>query len=334
MVPSCRITVDGVLVSGVFASRIVSCKVTDKEGVSSDTCSIVLNDFPPAAIPRTGAIIRIWMGYGVFGAAYMGAFTAEEIEVEILPYRMSITGKAADMRGKVKQNRERNWDDKPIKDIVSEIASEHGLTPKVDEKIGSHVYTWIAQQNESDIHFLERLAERHGALFSVKDGNLIFAAKASGKSPSGKLLTPIVVTPSILQPGSGRVRFSERTKYKSVKASYTDPDKGKKTDVEEDSDTEGEAVYRIGEQFADEAEAKRAAKAKAGDLLRRQATFSCTVIGNPAYRAGAPLTFLGCRIGVDGLPFIVQTANHDYSKSGYTVSLDGESQNGQKKATE
>ncbi|SMC43318.1 hypothetical protein SAMN06297251_102154 [Fulvimarina manganoxydans] len=332
MTPSCKITIDGQLVSGVFASRIISCKVTDKEGVSSDTCSIQLNDFPVAAIPRKGAIIRIWMGYGVAGMAYMGAFTAEEIEVEMFPFSMSITGKAAEMRGSSKQNKERHWDQKSVKDIVSQVASENGLQPVIDDEAGSHVYEWFAQQGESDIHFVERLADRHGAIVSVKDGKLIFASKASGKSPSGSALTPVIVTPSILQPGSARVRFSDRTQYKAVKASYTDRKKAKKLDVEEQSDPEGAAVYRLNEQFADEAEAKRAAKAKAGDLLRRQATFSCTIVGNPAARAGAPLTFAGCRPGVDGLPFIIATANHDYSKSGYTTSLDGESQSGQRAA--
>ncbi|TFF20833.1 late control protein D [Jiella endophytica] len=329
MTPSCRITVDGQPVSGVFQSRIISCEVTDKEGVSSDTCSIVLNDWPCAAIPRTGAIIRIWMGYGVAGMAYMGAYTAEEIEVEILPYRMAITGKAAEMRGKTKQHRERHWDDKTVEEVVSEIAGEHGLTPKIDPEIGKHKYEWLGQLNESDIHFVERITERLGGFFSVKDGNLVIAKKGAGAAPSGAALTPIVITPAILTPGSARIRFSDRTQYKSVKASYTDRKKGEKVDVEEESDAKGEAVYRLSEQYADETEAKKAAKSKAGDLLRRQATFSCQIIGNPAARAGAPLTFAGCRPGVDGLPFLIGTATHAYSKSGYTTSLDGDSQKGQ-----
>lgn len=332
MYPTCRITVDGELVSGVFSSRIISCEVTDKEGVSADTVRIDLNDFPVAAIPRKGAIIRVWLGYGVAGMAYMGSFTADEIEVQILPYKMSITGKSADLRKSAKQNRERHWDNKSINEIVTQVANDNGLTAKVDPTIGAHVYEWMGQQNESDIHFLERLADRHGAIFSVKDGNLVFAERGAGKSTSGADLTPVVVTPSILQPDSCRVRFSDRTQYKAVKASYPDRDKAEKVDVEAESDPDGEAVYRIGEQFADEAEATAAAKAKAGELKRRQASFSCTIVGDPAARGGAPLTFANCRPGIDGLPFIIETATHRYSKSGYTTSLDGQSKDGQKVA--
>lgn len=329
MTPVCRITVDDVPVSDEFMNRIISCEVTDKEGVSSDTCSIQLNDWPCAEIPRKGAIIRIWMGYEG-NVAYMGAFAAEDIEVEMLPHSMSITGKAAEMRGKIKEGKERHWDDKPLKDIIGEIASDHGLTPLVDESIGQYQYDWLGQMGESDAHFLERLAERHGALFSIKDRKLIFAGRASGKSASGTDLTPVIVTPEIVQPGSAKVRFSDRTSHKSVKATYTDRSKASRVEVETESDPDGVADYILPEQYADEAEAKAAAQSVAGALLRRQVTFSCEIVGNPAARAGAPLTFERCRPGVDGIPFIIQTAAHKFSKSGYTVSLDGESKDGAK----
>lgn len=334
MTPTCRISVDGTLVSGVFSSRIISCEVTDNEGDYSDTVRIELNDYPFAAIPRKGAIIRVWLGYGVAGVAYMGAFTADEIEVHLFPFRMSIAGRGADFRKAAKENRERHWDETTLGDIVRQIASENGWEAKVDPAIGAHFYEWLGQQNESDFAFLQRMADRHGALFSVKDGNLIFARRGAGETTSGEDLTPYTVVPANLLPGTGRVRFSDRTQYKAVKASYTDPATVLKVDVSADSDAEGTAVYRIGEQFADAAEAMAAAKAKAAELKRRQAAFSCTVIGDPTARAGAPLAFAVGRPGVDGLPFIIGTATHRYSKAGYTTALSGESKDGQRAAND
>lgn len=326
MRPQCKITVDGKLVSGTFTSRLVSCEVTDAEGVSADTVSITLNDDPPAALPRRGATIRVWMGYAG-RLVFMGAFVADEIEAEFKPYQLTITGRSADLRkAKAKQNRERHWDDKTLGDIVSQIAAEHGLTPRIDTEMGAHVYDWLGQQNESDIHFLERLAERHGATFGVKDGNLVFAAKGAGRSVSGAALTPIVVTLADLVEGTGRIRLSDRSQYKAVTASYQDREKARRVDVEEDSDAEGEAIYRLGEPFADEKEARRAAKAKARDLKRNGGSFSCQIVGNPQARAGAPLTFSGVRSGADGMPFIIETARHAFSKSGYTTFLDGKLQ--------
>ena len=132
MTPTCRITVNGKLVSGIFMSRLISCAVTDKQGVASDTVDIMLNDFPHAAIPETGDIIRVWMGYGVAGCAYMGAFKLEEPEVTLFPFKMHLRGKAVDFGDKGKENKERNWDDATISDVVSEIAGERGLTPVID----------------------------------------------------------------------------------------------------------------------------------------------------------------------------------------------------------
>lgn len=324
MIPSCRITINGAPVTGVFMSRLMSCVVTDKQGAGSDTVDILLNDFPFAQIPATGAIIRVWMGYGVSGSSYFGAFTVEEVEVHLFPFKMSIRGKSADQRGKGKENKERHWDKKTLKDVVSQIAGERGLSPVIDGAIGSHLFEWLGQQDESDIHFLERLARRMGALYSEKDGKLVFAGRGTGLSALGAALTGITITPDTLLPNTAKIRFSDRSKYKDVKASYTDPKTRRKTDVAEQGASDGEATYRIGEQFADEAEAKKAARAKADELQRRTLKFSCTIIGNPAARAGAPASFAKCRPGIDGRAFILETATHRLSKSGYVTALDGE----------
>jgi hypothetical protein len=324
MTPSCRITINGALVSGVFMHRLISCSVTDKEGGGSDTVDILLNDYPFAAIPQDKDIIRVWMGYGVAGMGYFGAFTLEEVEVQLFPFKLALRGKAADQAGKGKENKERHWDKPTLNDVVSQIAGERGLKPVIDSALGAFKFDWLGQQDESDFHFLERLARRLGGLYTEKDGKLIFAKRGSGLTSAGAALTGIAITPEVLQPGSGRVRFSGRSKYKDVKASYTDKATRKKTDVSEPSAEDGEATYRIGEPFADEAEAKQAAKAKADELKRRILKMSATIVGNPAARAGAPASFQRCRPGIDGIPFILETATHRFSKSGYVTGLDGE----------
>ncbi|WP_051202670.1 phage late control D family protein [Sediminimonas qiaohouensis] len=320
MRPQCRITVDGQPVAGLFMDRLISCSVTDKEGASSDTVDILLNDWPVAAIPRRGAEIRVWMGYAGT-LAFMGTFEAEEIEVEILPYRMRITGKAAEMRGDKKSNKERHWDNKSVKEIVEAIAGEHGLTPKIDDAVAAHVYEWVGQVGESNLHFLERLAERHGALFSIKDGNLIFAARGQGKSPSGRALTPVAITPETLIVGTCRVRLTERAKYKKIKGKYPDRAAGKQEEIEAESDPDGEAIFKIDFPFADKKEAEKAVIAKAKELKRRKAAMSCRVVGNPAVRAGAPVVLSQCRPEIDGMRFIIETATHEYSGSGYTTAI-------------
>lgn len=89
------------------------------------------------------------------------------------------------------------------------------------------------------------------------------------------------------------------------------------------SDDEG-SVYRIPETFSDAAEADKAAQAKANQLKRGEGSVSVTVEGDTSIVAGAPLLFQGVRPGLDGVPFIIDTATHSYSKGeGYRTQISG-----------
>lgn len=321
--PIAEIKVNGQAVASIFNERLISVTITDKEGVTSDTISCDLNDgLPFAKIPRKGDIITASLGYKETGMAYFGSFTADDPEVRCLPYGMSINGKGANVRDQAKQHRSRHWDQKTVKDIVSEIAGENSLSPVIDGEVGAHLYEWFGQQDESDLHVVERLARRHGALFSVKDGKLIFSKKGSGKSAGGSALTPVVATKADIIEGTCRTTFAHRNKFKKVKARHQDRKLAKPTEVEEDSDDEGTATYTLPEPYADEAEAKKAAKAKAKDLKSETIRTSVDLFGDPSIRAGAPFSYAGVRPELDGLEFIIETATHKLSKSGYTTSIE------------
>jgi phage protein D len=263
MHPRVEITVDGVPVAGQFYERLISVTVTDEEGLKSDTVDIELNDGPPnfLALPRKGAVISVKMGYGN-NLVSKGQFTADKISLDCLPYKMSISGKAADLRsGKLKERQERAWDKAKLGDIIAEIAGESGLTPAVDGDLAGHTYDWIGQQDETNIHFLRRLADRHNALFAIKQGRLLFARRGSGLSASGSSLGSIILTPSVIKAGTLKVDINDRTKYSKVVSYYQDADKAKRVEIEAEADADGDSVYRIPESFSSPDEADKAARA-------------------------------------------------------------------------
>lgn len=325
MRPIVEITVDGTPVAGTFYERLLSISVTDKEGYASDIFQMELNDGPPEflAIPRKGAIVDIRIGYGT--ARSLGLFVVDKVEPKFLPYSMSISGKALDMRsGKMKEQQERHWDKKKVKDIVSEIAAESGLAASVDSAVGEHEYEWFGQLDESNVHVLQRLADRHNALFKVRDGRLVFSKRGSGNAASGTFLGSVVVTPDVVVQGTGSFEANDRTKYKKVVAYYQDKDKAERTEIEADSDADGDSIFRIPTPFADLAEADKAAQAKAKDLKRGEGAANVTVIGDTAIVAGAPLLFQDVRPGLDGVPYIIDTAVHTYGKKeGYRTRISG-----------
>lgn len=317
MRPIVEITIDGNPVSGAFYERLISVSIVDKEGVASDTIDIELNDGSPQflTIPRKGAVIDARLGYGA--ARSLGSFTVDKVTVKCFPFSMSISGKAADLRsGKLKERQERHWDDKTLKEILDEIASESGLSAAVDPEIGAFKYPWLGQQDESNIHFIRRLEKRHNALATIKNGRLIFAKRGSGMSASGQFAGSIIVTPSIMVEGSCSFEANDRTKYKKVVAYYQDRNKAERVEIEADADADGDSVYRMPEPYASVEEADEAADAKAKELKRGEGAASVTVIGDTSICAGAALLFKGVRAGLDGVPYVIDTATHTYNKSG------------------
>ncbi|HEV2504386.1 MAG TPA: contractile injection system protein, VgrG/Pvc8 family [Mesorhizobium sp.] len=321
--PRAEIKVNGKAVASIFNERLISVTIVDKEGVTSDTISCELNDSNPFAdIPKKGDKLSVSLGYLETGMADFGTYTIDDPEVRCLPYAMTINGKGANVRDKAKQHRSRHWDKKTVKEIVTQIAGENGLSPMIDDEVGSHKYEWFGQQDESDLHVVERLARRHDALFSIKDGKLIFAAKGSGKSASGKDLTAVVASRANIVEGTCRVNFAHRNKFKKVKGRIQDRNKAKLVEFEVESDDEGTADYTLPEPFADEGEAKKAAKSKAKHLKAETIRTSVMVFGDPSIRAGAPFRYDNVRPGVDELEFIIETATHRLSKAGYVTEIE------------
>lgn len=323
MKPQCVVTVNGKPVTGDFLRRLSECEIVDRDGVTSDSVRLRLDDNPPAEIPQPGARIEVALGY-VGSLTSMGSYVAEEVEVECLPYSITVTGKAAEMGGSVKEMRRRHWDQVSLKDVIADIASDVGVQPVVDAALGAFHYEWLGQIAESNAAFLERMAERHGALFSIKDGRLVFAKRGAGQSASGKALTGLVITPAKLVTGSCRVTFSTRSVYRTVKASWMDRTTGRKRSVTVQGDDTSDAEFEIGQPFATREEAKAAAEAKAGSLGRKKLQFTATLLGDPSIRAGAPCQFAGVRPGVDGLSLLIEEATHRFSKTGgYTTDISG-----------
>lgn len=84
--------------------------------------------------------------------------------------------------------------------------------------------------------------------------------------------------------------------------------------------------FVIGEPLMNEAQARSKAKAKAKKLKRETIQMTCSVIGDPTIRAGAPLVFEDVRPDVDGLKFVVKSVTHSFSKKGLSSAIEAEAE--------
>ena len=328
MHPFVKLTVDGKPVAGTFYERLISMEITDADGSKSDIFRATLLDGPPSflALPRKGAIVRPTIGYRDAGGSEreFGRFIVDDVSGKCLPYNLSISGKAADLKaGPLKTRSERHWDNKSVKEIVADIAADAGLEPRVSDRIGAFVYPWIGQLDESPTHFMERLARRHGGLFSVKDGKLILADKGAGTSVSGADLGTIVITPPMIVKNSLSFQDASRGAYRKVAAYWQDDDKARRVEVEIDADAEASGTYRLPEPFGSLEEAEQAAMAKADSLKAGDSQVSFDMVGDTALRSGMKFTLRDVRPGLDGRVYTISSVTHRVGKSGYTCPVEG-----------
>lgn len=321
MRPRAEIWINGSPVSSLFYSKLNSVTFTDREGTRSDSLQMTLEAGPPGIqIPDTKAIIQLWMGYGL-SLSYMGAFTADDVELKRWPDLLEISGKSADMLAATKQHDDKHWDKKTAGDIFADLAKMMGVTPQIASSIGEIKLEWFGLIGESPMHAANRLGQRVNGLVAVKDGKLIVAEKGSGQRPGGGAVSTLTIVPTMIQPGSLSVKFTGREKHKKVRATFHDKGKAERKFVEADGDPDGESEYTLRHNHANEAEAKKAAESKAKDLQREATTTSVTIEGNTSARGGVPMQYKGVHPKVDGVAFVIESAAHTLGKAGYTTAI-------------
>ncbi|WP_319778459.1 contractile injection system protein, VgrG/Pvc8 family [Maridesulfovibrio sp.] len=325
MTPKFKILADSVEITAKIADRLIRFTVTDEAGQDSDTVEIQLDNRDGAiAIPRTGAELEVYMGYAETGLSRMGLFTAGDITLSGPPDTLTIQAHAANMRISLKAPKTKSWDQKSISDIVSAIAADHSLIPVVASVLGGIVLQHIDQTEESDLHFLTRLAADHDAVAKPIESRLLFVPRGEAKSASGKKLPSISLKRTDLERWD--MTATSRGKYQSVKAYWHSLDDAERMPVTVGSDS---PCFCLGGSSATPAQARAKAQAKFNELQRGTATLSLTTGGNPTIAAECALTVSGV-FGLEGA-WVVQRVEHSLDAQGYICQIECETPTGQSK---
>ena len=319
MTPDFKVIADSKDVTAAIRDRLLSLSISDSAGWDSDTLEITLDDRDGAIeVPRTGAELDVSIGYKESGLVRMGIYIVDETELAGPPATMTIRGKAADMRKSLKAPRTRPWDETTIGDIVSTIAGEHGYEPRIDDALGGEVVEHIDQVDESDMHFLTRLAEDRGAVAKPAGRAFVFAPRGEAKSVSGMELPVVTLTREELT--RYEVTQAERGKYPAVVARWYDTFRASEEQVKVG---EGEPVYTISRKYADGDAAQKAAVAQLEAFDRGLSRLTLAGPGDPALMAEATLILSGVRAGVDGEWTITNVA-HRLDNGGYQCDVEAE----------
>lgn len=325
--PDYRLLANSQDITDTIRNRLISLRYTDEAGMESDILEIVLTDHDPAnpiQIPPTGAELELFLGYD--GAAErIGLFVCDEIELAGWPGEMTIRARAApfDLSKNGKSNlqtqKTRSWPKATtLGAMVKKIASEHGMEAAVAEKLASISLPHIDQADESDLHFLARVAKKYDAIVKPAAGKLILAKKGEAKTVTGQQLPTVTLAPADVS--RWRVVQSKRETAGMVVAYYHAVKQAKRHEVKVGT---GEPVRRLKNYYPSEAMALAAARSELDRRERGRTTISITLPGRTDLVAEGRAVLSGFRDGVDG-EWSITRADHGLSGDGYVTMIEAE----------
>ena len=336
--PFWKVLANKVDITKIIQTGLISLTVTDNAGDEADTCEIqffdYLNSIP---VPPAGAEIEVFMGYGSQGLA-MGKFYIDKRELRGPPRVMILRGSSvpfvttATAQLPIQAKKSRSWDLKTILQIVTTIAAENGLVPQVAPAIATKLVNHIDQTDESDMHFLSRLAGINGCFSTVKGGKWIFSLYNQSISvTTGTPLIPVTLFKPACK--SWDLELSSRSNWLACWASYYDKAAAKQIrfqvladGVQPDNLPNGATTELPATMKFDNA--ADAALAAQGELRRLSAGSKVLRVdlarGNALYSAETQTllsTFGGWDAEIVGT-WNVKQAVHRINKEGYKTSLE------------
>lgn len=191
MQPTYKVIVDGEDITSRLDRRLMEIRLTDEVGWFSDTMTMVVDDAGGRIkLPKIGKPIQVQLGYEETGIARVGDYLIDEARISGPPDQMLIRARSVDMCQQMKTLRRRSWDHLSLGGLIGKIAEQYGLKHRITLDLASVFIDHIEQNNESDIHFLTRLARQYNAVWKSVSGYLIFITSQEGRTPQG---TPLPV---------------------------------------------------------------------------------------------------------------------------------------------
>lgn len=320
MKPTFRIVADGSDITALINDRLLLLRTLDKPGMESDEFELRIDDRDGAVtLPKRGAGIEIYLGYGSNALARLGRYTVDDIEASGPPDTLVIRGKASDMRGTGKTTRSGSWENVPLSRIVRDIAARNGWAPECSV---ATVVPRVDQLNESDFNFITRLAKDHDCTAKVADSKLLVLPRQSGQTASGKSLAAVIIRRSDVS--RWQFRFTDRTTQKAVKAKYQDKKTGELVNLTLDNDDAPAGlppVHTDRHIHPNKSAAEQAAKARLAAFNRSTAEVRLEMVGRTDLFAERQINAQGFKEGLDGV-FLVDSVEQVFTQSGWSTSVE------------
>ncbi len=315
MTPDFRILANDRDVTGTLRDRLLSLTITEADGETADKLELTFDDRDHAiAEPEINAVLQVWLGPRE-RLSDMGRFAVEGFAFSGPPDTLKITATAVDLKSPVRVPTTRAWENRTVRQIVTDIAARAGLEAVVGASVAGISYPYLAQTAESDLHFLTRLAQQIDATAKAAGGRLVVAARADDVNATGDAKTNVVLPREAIV--SWSYDLSARAREGAVAAEVHDTATGTRK-----RKTAGQGPVRVlRHPVASEAEASAAAQATLDRANRNQIEIEASLaIFEPALFAGGRVTISGLRPAISGTWHVVQV-RHQFGGGALVTDL-------------
>jgi len=298
------LAVDGMVMD---ARKIISFSFHDEAGVKSDHLEVELT--PDMPRPRTNGIVTAVLFNSRGGVMPCGIFYVESV-TRTNNKAIRFTANGVEFNEKQLKKHSKHYEKTKLSSIVKMAAGRMGHGVKFcapDPKIES-----LNQNNESDLHFLDRLAKKYDCLFSIKNNVAYFVNKSYGCMPVWPLFVPFAKESSITR---------RKVKYHSCEATYYDQKKAKEKKVKVGGK---KPLLKIRSKGKTRELAKIDAKAALSKATRYSTHGHIHTMGQTIY-ASTKVFIIGTHdFEDDGIYWIHSCTHHFNRHTGWTVDVEFE----------
>lgn len=324
-----KVTVGGNDITSLLQSRLISLRISLKSGDGGDTATITIDDTNGmVSLPSDEAYVECSISRSDRGGAVIFRGKVDDVRSNFnrsAGRTITVTAKSLDTKSKAKEQKSKHVDNKSFKDAATEFAKAADIkNVKVASSLASIQREWWGMQDESFIHWANRIAQEIGATFKVSGDTAIFAERNGGTSVSGKALAAVTAAWGDNLISGSIAPVLGRPQFKQVRARYFDQKAGQWKDVKievPNVSSGAKATHTARQTRKDEGEAKSKTGSDKKESERNKGQGTIVIDGNASAQPEGTCVVVGVRAGIDGT-YRIDNVEHSIDRGGgWTTTL-------------
>lgn len=317
--PLVEIEYAGKDVTRELAPMLLAASYTDHDHGQSDQIEVQLENvdgrWQRGWRPKPGDRLKLTLGYvgGIRMDRWL-AGTIDEIEYAGPPDMVTIRALGTPITEALRTPHTASYEHLTLRQIAERLATPHKLKVMGTGQGLDVVLARVTQQEETDLAFLQRLANQWGLIVTVK------AARLTIQPPEEERKAVLTLTPSDLTRYTIQERITKQ--YAAAEVAYHEPSQGEAVHrATASGDAPKPDVLKLNMRVENQAQADAIAEAALARSQRDRLRLSLELPGEPRLLAGLSLALAG--FGTLDATYYIETVTHRVTREqGYVTSVE------------